>query len=62
MECKLRHVRRIGTSLTKCSSKLDTISIKRPNVDVANCDNDIEMVTINMNNIKRMHSTKDARG
>lgn len=50
----------MGTSLTKCSSKFDTISTNRPTVEVANCDIDIDIVTMNMNNTKRIHSTNDA--
>lgn len=56
------HVKSMGTSLTKCSSKFDTMSTKRPTVDVANCVKDIDIVTMNINRISRMHSTKEARG
>lgn len=38
------------------------ISTKRPTVEVASCESDIEIVTINMNNINRIHSTSDASG
>lgn len=52
----------MGTNLTKCSSKFETISTNRPTVDVASCDSDMEIVTMNINSIKRMHSTRDASG
>lgn len=52
----------MGTSRTKCSSKFDTISMKRPTDELAICDIDIEIVIMNMNNISRRHSTKEARG
>lgn len=56
------HVNRIGTRRTKCSSKLDTTSINNPTVEVANCERDIDIVTMNMKRMRRMHSTSEARG
>jgi len=56
------HVSSMGTRRTKCSSKFETISTNRPTVEVVSCESDIEMVIMNTNNIKRMHSTRDASG
>lgn len=61
-KCIVDHVSSIGTNLTKCSSKFDTISMNRPTVEVAICERDIDIVTINTNNIKRMHSTNEVIG
>lgn len=51
-----------GTRRRKCSSKFDTISMNRPNVEVANCDIVIDTVTININKTSRIHSINDANG
>lgn len=62
MERLRRYVIRMGTSRTKCSSKFDTTSSNKPTVEVANCESDIEMVTMNMNRMSRIHSTQEAIG